>query len=130
MLTAITERRANYRARLGTSDRATVTLETQSGEILQGHLWDISASGLCARFAPPVAALAQGELLACCTIRFGPGDEVTSALEVRFISAETHPDQWRVGGRFIKMERAQQNRVERFVAALDREMRNKGIPLK
>ncbi|MDO9372106.1 MAG: PilZ domain-containing protein [Gammaproteobacteria bacterium] len=128
MLTANTkntERRASYRAHLRPGDRVPVTLETESGQILQGHLCDISAGGLSAIFDPPAAVLAHAELIPCCMICFAPDDEVSSALEVRFLYTEAHSGEWRVGGRFIEMERVQQNRVERFVAALDREMRKK-----
>ncbi|MDO9372105.1 MAG: flagellar brake protein [Gammaproteobacteria bacterium] len=124
------QRRANYRARLGAGERVPVTLKIKQGQILQGHLCDISASGLSAVFDLPAAVLAQGDLIPRCMIRFAPGDEASSALEVRFVTTETHSGQWRVGGNFIKMERVEQNRVEHFVAALDREMRKKDVALK
>lgn len=123
------QRRANYRAPLGVADRVPVTLKTRSAQLLQGHLWDISASGLSVRLGSPAAMLTQGDIIPRCVIRFGPGDEVSSALEVRFVNTDTHSGQWRVGGHFIKMEQAQQRRVEHFVAALDREMRKKDIAL-
>lgn len=116
MLTAMTERRAGFRAHLGPADRVPVSFETQDGRTLQGYVCDISAGGLSAVFAPPTAVLPQGELIPCCVIRFAPDDEVSSALEVRFVYTEAHSGQWRVGGSYIEMERAQQHRVERFVA--------------
>lgn len=127
---AYAQRRANFRARLGAGRRVPVTLETEQGQILKGYLCDISASGLCASFGPPVVALAHGDPIPRCRIRFEPGDEVSSKMEVRFVNTGIHSGLWRVGGRFIDIERMQVARVERYVATLDREMRKKDVALK
>ena len=119
------QRRANYRAHVGMATVVPVTFTTQAGLKIGGHLCDISAGGLCARFAPQAVKLAQGELIYNCVMRLTSGEEVACAIEVRFVNTDAHAGQWLVGGRFIKMERVQQHRVERFVAALDREMRKK-----
>lgn len=124
------QRRAHYRASIGAGSLIRVTCTATSGETLVGELTDIAVGGLGVRVHLPEAVLACGDIIPRCVIRFAPHDEIASVIEVRSVSREVQSGLWRIGGRFVDMERTTEARIARFVTALDRAMRKKDMQAK
>lgn len=124
------QRRAHYRASIGAGSLIRVTCTTSWGETLVGQLSDIAVGGLGVRVRLPEAVLACGDIIPHCVIQFAPHDEIASVVEVRSVNREVQSGLWRVGGRFVDMERTTETRIARFVAALDRAKRKKDAQLK
>jgi len=120
--------RAYYRVEVGLA-HLPVSLHLDNEQTVEGELFDISAGGVCIRLRgglPPF--FKRGFQVPQCDIQLGESDTLSCKLELCYVSKPDNRGRIHVGARFIDMERAQERAVERYVAAIDRQLRRK-IPL-
>lgn len=115
------QRRANYRVQVGRGLAIPVYLTLGTDDALEGQLSDLSAGGLSMRLETG-RSLNRGQRVEQCTIPLPKGDQIRSALEIRYARAEENAKWLRAGARFLDLTRAQQSRIQRFVAQLEREL--------
>jgi len=122
------QRRAYYRVQVGAGQVVPVLVTRRQGESLKGHLWDISAGGAGLRLNYGEALprpLEQGEIFPACQIRLSTEQEVSSELQICFWQQDDQTKALRIGGRFLALNKPHEKTVERFVAAVDREIRKR-----
>lgn len=120
--------RSYYRVEVGMA-HLRVSLHLGNDQTVEGELFDISAGGICVRFrggVPPF--FKHGFQIPRCDIQLGENDTLCCKLDVRYVSKPDNHGRIHLGSRFIDMEPAQQRMVERYVAAIDRQLRRK-MPL-
>ncbi len=117
--------RAHFRIPIGITEiPVNITLDSEIE--LKGELHDISAGGICIRFAIKLPAnLKRGILINSCVVDLPEGNQLKSKLEVRFRGSEDDKGRALIGGQFVKLDQAQQRMLERYIASLDREIRRK-----
>ena len=120
------QRRGHYRVRVGAGRSIPVLLPLDPQVELEGELFDISAGGIGIRLRqPPGDRLAAGQRVDNCRIGLHDSDPLVCDLEIRTVRSEGSSGQCVVGACFSAMERREQQRIQRFVASLDRDMRKK-----
>lgn len=121
------QRRAHYRAPVGIAKEISVVLTRGNDEILTGSLHDISAGGMGVRFRKSTpASIADGETIPRCVIRFPAGDEFICEVEARSTRTSGNGNYRVLGVRFSSLSAPQRNKVQHFVAELDRALLKKG----
>ncbi|MEJ2687887.1 MAG: flagellar brake protein [Gammaproteobacteria bacterium] len=115
------QRRAHYRVQVGRGLAIPVYLTIESEGTLEGQLSDLSAGGLSMRLETSLP-LTRGQRIEQCTIPLPKGEQFRAPLEIRFARPEENPKWLRAGARFLNLSRAQQSRIQRFVAQLEREL--------
>ncbi|HKJ09227.1 MAG TPA: flagellar regulator YcgR PilZN domain-containing protein [Gammaproteobacteria bacterium] len=115
------QRRADYRVQVGRGLAIPVYLTIESEGTLEGQLSDLSAGGLSMRLETR-RSLERGQRIEQCAIPLPKGEQIRSALEIRYARPEENPKWLRTGARFLNLTRAQQSRIQRFVAQLEREL--------
>lgn len=121
------QRRAHYRAPVGIAKEIVVVLTRGNDEIVTGSLHDISAGGIGIRFRKSAPrSIIEGESIPRCVIRFPGGDEFICEVEARSIRTSGNGNYRVLGTSFSNLGAPQRNRVQRFVAELDRALLKKG----
>ncbi|MDH5436493.1 MAG: flagellar brake protein [Gammaproteobacteria bacterium] len=117
--------RAHFRIPIGITE-IPVKLRLDDDIKLQGLLHDISSGGLSIRFTSQLPAeLKRGSLIESCTVNLPDANKIESKFEVRFRGKEDEKGRILIGGKFVSLDKVQQRMIERYVAALDREIRRK-----
>jgi len=117
--------RAYYRVEVSMAHLG-LSLYLDNDQILEGELFDISAGGICIRFTgslPPF--FKRGFQVPQCNIALGENEQISCKLEVCYVTKPDNRGRIHLGARFIDMEKPQERMVERYVAAIDRELRRK-----
>lgn len=121
------QRRAHYRALVGIAKEISVVLTRGNDEIVTGSLHDISAGGVGIRFRKSAPkSIVEGEMIPRCVIRFPGGDEFICEVEARSIRTSGNGNYRVLGARFSSLGAPQRNKVQHFVAELDRALLKKG----
>lgn len=116
------QRRAHYRARVGTVRTIPVTLLLDGGQRIVGRLRDISSSGIGVSFPPDLPdSIADSRYAQDCSIALPTGETIDCLIEVCFVNHSLQDNARIVGARFVRMGPLQQNAVAKFVCAVDRE---------
>lgn len=121
-----TQRRRAHRVTLDHGHVVPVSIGEPGEGLYRGVLYDLSVGGVGAQFvqhAPP--RVQQGQVLSNCLLQLSPSNQLSSQIEVRFLSHDRFHGLTRLGGRFVGLEAAQQQLVERAVAALERKSRRR-----
>jgi c-di-GMP-binding flagellar brake protein YcgR len=119
-----TQRRRAHRVALDPGQAVPLLIGSPGAGLYRGVLRDLSVGGVGAQFTQQAPLpFKQGELLPGLTLQLSPSRQLNSRLEVRFLSRDGFQGFTRLGGRFIGLEAAQQQLVERTVAALERKRR-------
>ena len=120
------QRRSAYRVRVLRAAEIPVIIMVADGEYAKGALYNISAGGLGVKFTRNIPkAIASGQLIPECEIRFPDGEKFVCALEARHLMSIRNNDHALLGARFLKLNTVQQRTINRFIASLERESRRK-----
>ncbi len=118
------QRRESYRVRIGLSQNISVTIENGEAKPLTGRVYDISAGGLGA-YVDRNTRLSVGQVLPSCTVQLPGNKQISSAIEIRYAKLDEQTGDLRIGARFLNLSRTERNTIEKFIAALEREMLRK-----
>lgn len=111
------QRRAHYRPRVALALRTPVEFTLADGGTLTGTLLDISLGGLRVKLDGEAAGLGISTELPC-RMQLPNGTELSCAIESRFVSGSPMNQ---LGGRFLGLQAAQRNLLQRFIRELERE---------
>ncbi len=116
------QRRGRYRVPVDSIHNVPVILENQQGTTVLGNLHDISASGLSVLLSAPAAvAFGPGEAIPFCVVRIPDDEPIVVGIEVRDLRAE-QGDTTVLGAKFIEIDRIAEQRIDRFVTAMERQL--------
>jgi len=119
------QRRENFRLRLSPSLNIPVTLEDFEGETVNGEALDLSAGGV-GLILHTGNIPSRGQILHNLAISMPRSRPVTTDVEVRFAKQEQNHHVLRVGGRFVKLDPAQERQIAHFLAEQQRKLRRHG----
>ena len=116
------QRRASYRASVGTGYATTLRTQHPEAGTLVAEVRDVSTGGLGLRMQlPDTVPLASGDRLSDCLVFFPEGRSLRCELEVCHV-ARREGSRWTlVGTRFIQIQRRDQVPLAQFVVRLERE---------
>jgi c-di-GMP-binding flagellar brake protein YcgR len=122
------QRRSSYRIFIGRGQSIPVTLAIGTARVIEGQLSDISVGGIAVYFAISIGSnmqlatgLAPGDVVPICTLYFDSNSKVSSQFEIRYVRNDRDRRLVRVGGRFLKLDRAQEKIIQNFVAVQERQ---------
>jgi len=119
------QRREHYRVRVGVSQEIPVSLPVDEAKPIKGELFDLSAGGICVRLRRPAPAPTIGLRVEHCQIALPDGAPLDCTLEVRNVREDPQSGGQYLGLSFVDLGRREQQRLQRFVTSLDREMRKR-----
>ncbi len=116
------QRRSHHRVPVPRRLGVTVRFVLPDGREGQGLLCDASLAGIGMEIeAEGGTGLSPRQVLERCELRLPDRSTVAGPLEVRFVGEIASGRRLRVGGRFLRLEPGDRRRLQRFVAALERE---------
>ncbi|HKK14431.1 MAG TPA: flagellar regulator YcgR PilZN domain-containing protein [Gammaproteobacteria bacterium] len=115
------QRRAHFRVPVGRALALPVHLTLDGQNLGEGEVRDLSVGGLGIRVSGPVP-LERGQIVDQCAIAVPDGPSILTQVEVRFISRREDAAPAQIGARFLNLTRRDQNRLERLVTRLEREL--------
>lgn len=115
------QRRDYYRVKLGRGLLIPFNIARTDGKPYEGRLDDISLGGIGAELKQQTP-FDRGDLLPTCEIQLPGGDKIDCEIEVRYISKDEQHKKFHLGARFVKLDRARQHTLQRFVADTEREL--------
>lgn len=116
------QRRQDHRVAVPLAWHATAQLLTPERALIAGELRDLSASGMRILLNPGGPRLPRlGEVLPRCVVTLPGEAPVCCRLEVCHVEPPRGPVRASLGGRFLDLSRAEQQRLARIAAALERE---------
>ncbi|HEY4732021.1 MAG TPA: flagellar regulator YcgR PilZN domain-containing protein [Gammaproteobacteria bacterium] len=117
------QRRAFHRVSLSHLDTIPVTLELENNMTLEGQMDDISAGGLSILFSSDLPdSLQLGTIIEQCIFKIPGEDRVKCELRIRFINHGHETSLPKIGAQFVNMEKPLQKTLQRFIAAMDRQI--------
>jgi c-di-GMP-binding flagellar brake protein YcgR len=116
------QRRSSFRAPVGSGRPVTLRAVHPQAGALVGEVRDLSAGGLAMQVQlPSNFALARGDALSECTVVFPDGRALLCDLEVCHLRREEGSRWTRIGARFLRLHRRDQNLLAQFIVQLERE---------
>lgn len=116
------QRRSSFRAPVGAGRTVSLRAAHPQAGALVGEVRDLSAGGLRLRIQLPEGlALAPGDALSDCAVVFPDGRALLCDLEVRHLSRQEGSRWTRIGARFLRLHRRDQNTLAQFIVQLERE---------
>ncbi len=123
-----TQKRRYYRALIPLTKSVPIVLQTQEFGTLHGELRDISVGGFSARLLNGATELiSNGTSIQRCLITLPSGAKISASIEICHLDDVESARSPRIGARFYNLGRRDERRIEKFVAALDREISKKQI---
>lgn len=117
------QRRAFHRVSLSHLDTIPVTLALENKMTLEGQMDDISAGGLSILFSNDLPdSLQLGNIIKQCIFKIPGEDRVKCEIQIRFINHGHETSLPKIGAQFVNMEKSLQKTIQRFVAAMDRQI--------
>lgn len=121
------QRRAYFRAAVGSAQPVPVYLDLPDSGIIMAELQDISVGGIGAQLTSSADCdLEPGLMIPSCTIELPDGKSIRSALDVRFASEREKVRKVRLGARFLDLDKTAERSILHFVTELDRKRRHRG----
>lgn len=120
------QRRSFYRVKIGAGLIVPFSITCEPSKPLEGHLDDISVTGLRAELKQQLL-FDKGALLPTCAIQLPSGEKVNCEVEVRHISQDETHRIFYLGARFINLDRPRLNTLKRFVAETERALLRRKI---
>lgn len=117
-----TQRRENFRLRLGPGLVVPITIPSLEGETVKGEVFDLSATGIGAylytRNIP-----ACGKTLTGVTLSLPRTRALKASIEIRFARPNAAQHMLRIGARFTDLASGQERQIARFLAEQQRKRR-------
>ncbi|MGW8309653.1 MAG: flagellar brake protein [Thiogranum sp.] len=117
------QRRENFRIRLGPGLAVSVTVPDLDGETVKGDAFDLSATGI-GLFLHTRRTPSRGQRLPGVTLDLPHSRPVRCTLEIRYVHKNAVYRTLRVGARFVGLEPSQQKLLDRFLAEQRRKRRH------
>jgi c-di-GMP-binding flagellar brake protein YcgR len=120
------QKRSAYRVRVQRAAPVPVILMIADGEYAKGELFNISTGGMAVKLTRAIPKnLERGQIIPECELRLPDGEKFVCSLELRHVKPVEGKDLVLLGGRFLRLNPAQQRTIARFIASLEREQRRK-----
>lgn len=122
------QKRNFHRASIPLSVCVPLALQTENGDTLRGELRDISVGGFSARLhAGSTDAVLKGTVMPRCLVTLPTAIRVSATVEICHLVDGGDSQAVRVGARFYNLSRSDERHIEKFIAALERDLAKKQI---
>lgn len=115
------QKREHRRVLIPLAQRVPILLQTDPGAVIRGELRDISPGGCNIRLTGAAVELAERDVLPRCVITLPAATRITATIEICHVAPTGARRPLRIGARFYNLSRADERRIEQFIAFLDRE---------
>jgi c-di-GMP-binding flagellar brake protein YcgR len=115
------QRRQHHRVYVPGDQNIPVHLHTEELRLLTGDLRNISLGGICFSLNKIASRrIHVGDVISKCVLDLPDANKVTIPIEIRNLNEQYPPSLRRIGGRFLELDKKDQQELQQLVITLDR----------